>query len=163
MADIANVAALLNSAYRGEASKTGWTTEAHLIDGDIRSDEFSVEQVMQMQGSVILKYENEDKELIGCVNLQQQNDKIYLGMFAVSPLMQGSGIGKRLLRAAEEYATTSGCKAVYMTVISVRTELVDWYNRHGYVDTGERKPFIEDGQSGRHLQPLEFMVLEKKL
>jgi len=55
------------------------------------------------------------------------------------------------------------CRSIYMTVITVRTELVSWYQRHGYADTGERKPFLEDGLTGKHLQPLEFMVLEKPL
>ena len=50
-----------------------------------------------------------------------------------------------------------------MTVISVRTELINWYKRHGYADTGNKKTFKEDGLSGKHLQPLEFIVLEKDI
>jgi len=98
---------------------------------------------------------------MGCVNLQQHDDKVYLGMLSVSPQLQGAGIGKKLLKAAEEYTLQVNGKAVYMTVISVRTELINWYERYGYKDTGERKPFTEDGVSGTHLQPLEFMVMEK--
>jgi ribosomal protein S18 acetylase RimI-like enzyme len=52
-------------------------------------------------------------------------------------------------------------EAIYMTVISLRTELVEWYIRHGYKDTGERKPFPEDPMTGKHMRELEFMVLEK--
>ncbi len=152
---------LLNSAYRGEESKIGWTSEAHLIAGDTRSDEATVRKVMQQPGSVVLLYTDEEKGLIGCVNLQQHGHKMYLGMFSVRPAMQGRGIGKKLLQAAEEHARVAGCQSVYMTVISVRDELVNWYKRHGYTDTGERKPFEEDAVSGRHLQQLEFMVLEK--
>ncbi|MGG9962327.1 GNAT family N-acetyltransferase [Ferruginibacter sp. SUN106] len=160
IADATVITALLNSAYRGETSKQGWTTEAHLIAGNVRTSESNVLEVMQQQGSVLLKYTNDD-QLTGCVNLQQHGDKIYLGMLSVSPHLQGAGIGKKLLQAAEEYASQVQCKAVYMTVISVRTELINWYERYGYKDTGERKPFVEDGESGKHLQPLEFMVMEK--
>lgn len=157
------ITALLNSAYRGEQSKKGWTTEAHLIAGAQRTDEDGVKQVMQKAGSVFLKYTNAANELAGCVNLQQHNNKLYLGMLSVTPVLQGGGVGKQLLQAAEEYALQNGIGIIYMSVISVRAELINWYRRHGYNDTGERIPFIEDGKSGKHLQPLEFMMLEKKI
>ena len=161
--DIAAITSLLNSAYRGEGSKQGWTTEAHLIAGEVRTDETNVQEVMEQPGSVMLKYIDDDQVLSGCVNLQQHDGRIYLGMLSVAPHLQGAGIGKQLLKAAEEYALHRHCTAVYMTVISVRTELINWYQRYGYTDTGERKPFKEDGVSGKHLQPLEFMVMEKVL
>jgi ribosomal protein S18 acetylase RimI-like enzyme len=162
-ADINTIKDLLNITYRGEASKKGWTTEAALIAGDTRADESTVRQVMQQAGSIFLKYLDDEKAAIGCVNLQQHDSKIYLGMFGVLPHLQGTGIGKELLKAAEEYALQIGCNAIYMSVISVRTELIDWYKRHGYIDTGKRIPFKEDAITGRHLQPLEFMTLEKQL
>jgi len=154
---------LLNKAYRGESSKQGWTTEANLIAGDQRTDEANLLQVMNQPGSIFLKYCSDEQLITGCVNLQQHGDRIYLGMFSVSPQEQGRGIGKHMLKAAEEYARHLHCKAIYMSVISVRHELINWYQRHGYFDTGERKPFIEDGLTGKHLQPLEFMILEKSL
>jgi ribosomal protein S18 acetylase RimI-like enzyme len=160
IADAPAITKLLNSAYRGESSKQGWTTEAHLIAGEVRTDEDNVMKVLLQAGSVMLTF-YKDEQLTGCVNLQQHDDKIYLGMLSVSPHLQGAGIGKHLLKAAEEYAEQQKCTAVYMTVISVRTELVAWYQRHGYKGTGERKSFIEDVLSGKHLQPLEFMVMEK--
>ena len=163
IADSLSIKNLLNIAYRGEASKQGWTTEAHLIAGDQRTDDAGLENVMQQPGSVFLKYSNEDQQISGCVNLQKHQHKIYLGMFSVSPELQGSGIGKKILQASEEYAIRVECTAIYMSVISLRTELINWYQRHGYSDTGERKPFIEDAVTGKHLQPLEFMTLEKPL
>ncbi|WP_462252394.1 GNAT family N-acetyltransferase [Ferruginibacter sp.] len=161
VADAANIVALLNSAYRGESSKQGWTSEAHLIAGNVRTDENDLLNIMAQPNGVVLKHINEQQKIIGCVNLQQHDKKIYLGMLSVSPNLQGAGIGKQLLKAAEEYAMYLQCAAIYMTVITARTELINWYNRYGYNDTGERKPFIEDNLTGRHLQPLEFMVLEK--
>jgi ribosomal protein S18 acetylase RimI-like enzyme len=84
-------------------------------------------------------------------------------MFAVDPDTQGQGIGKQLLHAADRHAQELGCRSIYMQVISVRRELIDWYIRHGYADTGERKPFLEDGLTGKHMQELEFAILEKNL
>src|SRR3954447_13154744 len=130
IADIPAITCLLNSAYRGETSKQGWTTEAHLIAGETRTDEANVKEVMEHEGSVFLKYTNGQQEIIGCVNLQQHGDKLYLGMFSVNPQLQGGGIGKQLLKAAEEYAKALHCTAIYMSVISVRTELIQWYERH---------------------------------
>lgn len=161
-ANVAAVKDLVNAAYRGESSKQGWTTEAGLISGETRTNDEIVFEVIQQAGSVILIYK-EEEVISGCVNLQQHGNKIYLGMFSVSPALQGRGIGKKLLQAAEEYALHINCIAIYMSVISVRNELIDWYKRHGYADTGERKPFEEDAVTGKHLQPLEFMILEKEL
>lgn len=160
--DIAAVRALLNNAYRGEGSKQGWTTEANLIAGDIRTTDKMLGEVIEQAGSVILIYK-EDEEIVGCVNLQQHTNRLYLGMFSVSPPLQGAGIGKKLLEAAEEYALHVNCTTIYMSVISVRSELIDWYKRRGYMDTGERKPFTEDGITGKHLRPLAFMTMEKPL
>jgi ribosomal protein S18 acetylase RimI-like enzyme len=162
-ANVTAIKDLLNAAYRGESSKQGWTTEAGLISGETRTNEMMLQEVMQQQGSIILIYKEEDNRITGCVNLQQHGNRLYLGMFSVSPQLQGGGIGKTLLQAAEEYALYVNCTAIYMSVISIRTELIDWYKRHGYADTGERKAFIEDAVTGKHLQPLEFMILEKPL
>jgi ribosomal protein S18 acetylase RimI-like enzyme len=161
ISDIPAIKKLLNSAYRGETSKQGWTTEAHLIGGDIRTDDLNVKQIMQQKGSIFLKYINEEEEITGCVNLQQHDNKLYLGMFSVMPSLQGRGIGKQILEASEEYAKHLKCISIFMSVISLRSELIDWYKRHGYKDTGQRKEFIEDNLTGKHLRPLEFMVLEK--
>jgi ribosomal protein S18 acetylase RimI-like enzyme len=161
-ADVPRIVELLNLAYRGESSRKGWTTEADLIAGNVRSDASNVLAVMDIPGSVFLVYEG-PAGLLGCVNLQKHGTRIYLGMFAVDPDAQGSGIGKQLLKGAEQHALAQDCRSIYMQVISVRQELINWYKRHGYADTGERKPFPEDGLTGKHMRELEFAVLEKKL
>ena len=163
VADIAAIKDLLNLSYRGEESKKGWTTEADLIAGDTRTDEAMIAQAMLQNGSVFLTYKDEQQKIIGCVNLQQHEDKLYLGMFSVSPQLQGGGIGKQILLAAEEYGHYMKMKAIYMSVISLRTDIINWYMRQGYADTGERNPFVEDGITGKHLRPLEFMIMEKPL
>jgi ribosomal protein S18 acetylase RimI-like enzyme len=161
--DVNAIVVLLNSAYRGEDSKKGWTTEADLIAGEVRTSNESLEKVMEQPDSVVLKFTDENNAIVGCVNLQKHDAKIYLGMLSVSPFLQNAGIGKQLLAAANEYALQQNCTSIYMTVITHRTELINWYNRHGYSDTGERKPFVEDNETGKHLQKLEFMVLEKNI
>lgn len=153
---------LVNSAYRGDSSRQGWTTEADLLDGT-RTDAAAIAELIQTSGTTLLKYV-EEKEILGCVELRNQDGKLYLGMLTVRPNLQGKGIGKKLLKAAEEEAKKQKCTSIFMTVISVRTELIDWYARHSYQPTGERKPFFfNDPRFGQPKQTLEFVVLEKKL
>ena len=154
---------LLNIAYRGESSAKGWTTEAMLISGDTRVDDAILNKVMEQVDSMFLKYSDDEGKMTGCVNLQKHGEKMYLGMFSVQPQLQGSGIGKAILKASEEYAIYKNCSIIYMSVISLRTELINWYVRYGYSDTGKRTPFVEDAITGKHLQPLEFMTLEKSV
>lgn len=161
--DLPVIMELLNSAYRGDSSRKGWTTEADLIAGNVRTDIQNLSEVLAIPGSVFLKYTDDTGQVQACVNLQVQHQRVYLGMFSVNPELQGGGIGKIMLRSAEEYALSQGGTHIYMSVISVRTELIAWYQRHGYLDTGERKPFHEDGLTGKHLRKLEFMILEKPL
>jgi GNAT superfamily N-acetyltransferase len=160
--DIIAIKHLLNAAYRGDSSRKGWTHEADLIGGDVRTDDNNVREVMDLPGSIFLKYLDEDGSIIGCVNLQNQGANLYLGMFSVRPEIQGKGLGKALLAAADEYAGYLGIARIKMTVISVRAELIAWYNRNGYLPTGELIPFHEDSLTGNHLQPLFFAVLVKE-
>lgn len=153
---------LVNSAYRGDSSRQGWTTEADLLDGT-RTDAAAIAELIKTPGTTILKYVEENK-ILGCVELRNQDGRLYLGMLTVRPNFQGKGIGKILLNAAEEEAGRQQCSSIFMTVISVRQELIDWYVRHGYQPTGERKPFaFNDPRFGQPKMKLEFIVLEKKL
>lgn len=160
--DIIPLVELVNSAYRGDSSKKGWTTEADLLDG-IRVDEQALADMLKKAGSVILKCTNEKESLLGCVSLQKQQDKMYLGMLTVSPSIQARGIGKVLLEKSENYAKEQGCVAITMTVITVRHELKQWYERRGYHQTEHKKPFPDDPRFGIPKQPLEFVVMEKYL
>ena len=161
-ADIETLVALVNSAYRGEVSKKGWTTEADLLDGK-RTDATAMQQLLQTENAVILTCRNEDDMVLGCVYLLKKNQSLYLGMLTVAPHLQAQGIGKFLLSAAEEFAVARNCFCITMTVISVRVELIAWYNRHGFVATGATQPFPNDPAFGLPRQPLEFIVMEKLL
>ena len=153
---------LVNSAYRGESSRKGWATEADLIDGT-RIDEAAMLDLIKDRNTTILKYV-ENNEILGCVELRIENESLYLGMLTVNPDLQAKGIGKILMHAGEDFGRKNNCKKVKMTVVSVRDKLIAWYERHGYSLTGERKPFkMPDERFGIPRQPLEFVVMEKKL
>jgi ribosomal protein S18 acetylase RimI-like enzyme len=162
LADIPALNILINSAYRGESSKKGWTTEADILEGK-RTTEEELIQTIQDPKNTILKFTDTDK-IIGSVLLVQKEEQLYLGMLTVSPELQNSGIGKKMLAEAENHAKALGLSSIIMTVISVREELIAWYKRNGYKDTGEREPFP---QSDIHVNisnsPLEFIYLEKKI
>jgi len=160
--DIPALMVLINSAYRGETAKLGWTTEAHLIEG-LRTDEHGLQETFRLPRATFFKYTAPGGNIIGCVNLQQRDDRLYLGMLTVAPTQQGKGIGKALLRTAEVHARAHDCQAIFMTVISVRTELIAWYERHGYHLTGKRIPFTPNARYERAMQELEFVVMEKAI
>lgn len=161
--DITSLVTLMDTAYRGENSKQGWTSEADLFIGIKRTDETTVTNLIKKPGSVFLKYINDAGILEGCVFLHQKNNGIYLGMFSVSPIAQGKGIGKKLLIAADDYAKEHNCTLIYMTVITVREDLIAWYERNGYRKTNKILPFPVDERFGIPTQPLEMIVLEKHL
>ncbi len=160
--DAALLSNLVNSAYRGDSSRQGWTTEADLLEGT-RTDANAIEYLLGRPGTTVLKYVD-NATILGCVELDRKGDQLYLGMLTVQPDLQGKGIGKELLKAAEVEARRQKCVSIFMTVISIRYELIDWYLRHGYYDTGQRKPFeVPDSRWGIPKMDLEFAVLEKKL
>jgi ribosomal protein S18 acetylase RimI-like enzyme len=160
--DIPSLNLLVNSAYRGESSRRGWTTEADLLGG-IRTKESQLLELIQNPLSTILKYE-QDGELIGCVNLERKADALYLGMLTVSPDAQANGIGKQLMQAAEDFARAHQLPKITMTVLPMRHELVAYYERRGYRKTGKTYPFPSDDPNfGLPKQPLEFIGMEKVL
>ena len=161
--DIPALVILLNSAYRGEVSKKGWTTEADLLKGELRTDEATLNELMNLPGARFLKFINEKKEIQGCVFLQKKENKIYLGMLSVSPLIQAKGIGKQLMAAGEMFANEQACHSIFMKVISLRHELIAWYERQGYKRTGQTEAFLVDSRFGIPTQPLEFIILEKTI
>ncbi|GAA1630497.1 GNAT family N-acetyltransferase [Catellatospora bangladeshensis] len=162
--DVAAVVALVESAYRGDSSRAGWTTEADLLDGQ-RTDPEAVAAHVAAPGSVILLAER-DGELLACCHLERHDGYAYFGMFAVRPDLQGGGLGKAVIAEAERYASAEwGVPQLHMTVITVRAELIAWYERRGYARTGQTSPFpYGDERFGLpRRDDLEFELLVKKL
>jgi ribosomal protein S18 acetylase RimI-like enzyme len=158
--NVAELTALVNTAYRGKESMKGWATEAHILDGQ-RIDRDMMTEYFTDAGTTILKYTNEANEIEACVYLQKQDEKLYLGMLSVLPHLQAKGIGRQLLQAAESLAKELNYTAISMTVISSRQQLIEWYERRGYTRTGEVLPFHADTRFGIPKVPIELVVLEK--
>ncbi len=138
--DVSAIVELVESAYRGEPSRQGWTTEADLIDGQ-RTDSVEVSAIIARENNFIMLYED-SHQLLASMHLARKADYAYLGMFAVNPTLQGSGIGKAMLERAE-YCVFSEwqCEWLEMSVISQRSDLINWYQKQGYVLSGKKRPF----------------------
>ncbi len=162
LVDVPELNILVNSAYRGESSKKGWTTEADLIGG-ARIDEETLTGYMNDENIIILKHTDEDGYITGTVYLEIRHPKLYVGMFSVSPLLQNKGVGRALIEEAEVYARKHNCHTLTMTVISTRLELISWYERRGYKPTGEIQPFHAHGRFGDAKQHIELIVMEKSI
>lgn len=154
---------LVNSAYRGDSSRAGWTTEADFLDGQ-RTDEQEIRELIQTDGSMLLLCLQDD-EIVGSVNLQKAGDAAYLGMLVIRPDLQGHGIGRHLMQAAETIVQQEwGVRKIEMTVITLRSELIAFYERRGYRRTGIIKPFPTAVRFGiPRVEGLQFEVLEKEL
>lgn len=161
ISESAAIAALVNAAYRGESSRQGWTTEADLLDG-LRTTAKDVQQVIESEHNVILVCVSGD-DLIASVCLEKKADAAYVGMFVVKPAMQGTGIGKQLLTYAESYAAQYWSVIKFcMHVITLRHELIAFYERRGYRRTGIVKAFPVNPEMWQpKITGLQFELLEK--
>ena len=164
VADVDAIIVLVESAYRGDASRQGWTTEADFLDGQRIDRQLLIELLSRNDARVMLAERGET--LLACCELQDQHGVGYFGMFSVRPAGQGAGIGNQLLLEAERFAREEWqCREMRMTVIDIRSELIAWYERRGYQRTGEHKPFpYGDERFGIPLRDdLRFEVLRKSL
>ncbi|MBS0214764.1 MAG: GNAT family N-acetyltransferase [Proteobacteria bacterium] len=162
--DILALVDLVTSAYRGDDSRAGWTTEADLLDG-MRIDGERIQADLDRDRSRILIAER-DGGMLACAHVMEEDGAGYFGMFAVRPNLQGAGLGKLMLAEAERVARDDwSLPAMRMTVIDVRDELIAFYERRGYHRTGIHKPFpYGDTRYGMPKRDdLRFEVLEKPL
>jgi ribosomal protein S18 acetylase RimI-like enzyme len=171
-ADVLAIVALVESAYRGQASRAGWTTEADLLDGQ-RTDAAAVRQIIDHPAARILVACEDIADPASDVPLASvavtdegaSADAVHVSLFAVRPVLQGRGIGRALLGEAEQVGRRLGRRVARMTVLAQRPELIAWYERRGYHRTGERAPFpYDDARLGTPRRPdLVFEILEKSL
>jgi GNAT superfamily N-acetyltransferase len=164
--DVEPVVALVESAYRGESSRGGWTTEADLLEGQ-RTDAAAVLAIVEAAGSQLLIARDGAGDLVACCHLERRSvDAAYFGMFAVRPGLQGGGVGRAVLAEAERRARELwAARTMEMTVIGQRRDLIAWYVRRGYVETAETRPFPHgDAAFGLpQRDDLYFVVLRKSL
>ena len=182
--DIDALHRLVETAYRGDSARRGWTHEADLLGGQ-RTDIAKLTQMLVASDETIgvidlpanvfspeSAHATTSRPLIGCVHVRinplvQPDDRLvaYLGMLAVDPEHQARGLARRLIDWAEQTARDEfGARAMQMTVIGQRRELIQYYERRGYLDTGERQAFpLDDPRFGLpKTRALYFVVLEKR-
>lgn len=164
--DVAIVVDLVESAYRGERSRAGWTTEAELLEGQ-RTDAEAIAAVISSADSRLLLASDDHGEVMACCVIERRRaGRSYFGTFAVRPGLQGGGVGKRVLAEAERIARDEwACETIEMTVIGQREDLIAYYERRGYAATGEMRPFpYGDERFGvPKREDLYFIVLAKSL
>ena len=166
-ADLPAIVDLVNSAYRGETSRQGWTTEADYLEGQRIDLETLTRDLAETPGAALFMWRDDpDTPLLGTVWLEPAETGVwYLGMLTVRPDLQARRLGRTLLHAAEAVAERKGARRIRMTVVNIRDTLIAWYGRRGYHPTGETRPFpYGDNRFGDPLRDdLAFTVLEKAL
>ena len=160
LADVPAIRALVESAYRGDSARGGWTHEADLLSGERTSDDELAGMIADPAQRIVLA--EREGALVGSVAITSKPpQRCYLGMLAVAPGLQAAGLGRQLIDAAEAAAReTFGAAVMEMTVIHLRPELIGYYERRGYVRTGELRPFPYVAPETAHL---DMVVLERAL
>jgi GNAT superfamily N-acetyltransferase len=164
--DAEELSRFVNSAYRGESSKQGWTTEADLLDGQRIDPAMIGEMLSSSQSAIWIEFQQ--MRIQSCVYLSIKPsvlDKnincLYLGLLTVRPDIQNRGLGKKMLSWSEIQAKSLGLSSIEMTVITQRTELIQWYIKHGYAKTNHMMAFPVGPQFGVSKTQLEMVVLKK--
>lgn len=161
LTDVEAIVKLVNMAYRGETSRAGWTTEADILDG-LRTSVNEVEHLIASEDTIVLLCLNDD-ELLGSICVEKESAIAHIGMFVVNPTIQANGIGKRLLTEAESLAQHMwGIEQFQMHVITIRHELIAFYERRGYMRTGILTEFPVNPEVWQpKLAGLQLETLEK--
>ena len=164
-ADIPALHRLIESAYRGEASRAGWTTEADLLEGQRTDPQGLADIVSDPAQGLLTAWRGGD--LVGCILIADRGEGAgSFGMLSVSPTLQGGGLGRRLVEAAHRtLAERFGARRVRISVFPQRETLIAWYERLGYRKTAETLPFpygdLRFGLPKR--DDLYFVVMEHEL
>jgi GNAT superfamily N-acetyltransferase len=148
--DVDALVSLVTSAYRGDASRQGWTTEADLLDGDRIDPDVLREDIARLRSRVIVA--ERDGRMVACAHVAEEHGAGYFGMFSVRPELQGGGTGARVLAEAERVAREEWSLPVMrMTVIDVRDELIAWYvsvRRSALRHPEARRPALRGAREG---------------
>ncbi len=163
--DLGALHALIESAFRGDSARLGWSHEADLLDGQ-RTDLAELQAILADPDQALLVV-RDGGGVVGCVTLSDKHHGLaYLGMLTVDPRRQASGLGRDILTAAERIAADRfAANRIELTIIPHRTELTAWYERRGYRLTGETRPFpADDPRFGLPKRDdLIFAVMDKLL
>ena len=147
--DVETITTLINSSFR--------QAEEFFIDED-RIDGDAVRNCLAT-GKFLLA-ENEGV-IVGCVYVEPRlNARAYLGLLAVDPTRQKSGLGSLLMDAAEDYCRGLGCRFMDINIVNLRAELPGFYEKRGYLETGITSPFPDDVKTKT---PCHFIEMTKPL
>ena len=146
-ADVPTLTALINRAYRVEDF-------FKLTD---RIDEADLARHLE-RGRIIAARGN-GQEPAGCVYVEVRNGQGYLGLLSAEPDLQGQGLGRALIGAAEAAAMAAGCEEMTLSVVNLREELIPWYGRIGYAAFAT-EPFPEDEPTR---VPVHFILMSRPL
>jgi ribosomal protein S18 acetylase RimI-like enzyme len=144
--DAESLVRLINAAFR---------VEQPFIEGDCIDSE-GVRSYMA-KGKFLVA--GDFTGLAACVYVELRGDRGYLGLLGVDPLRQGTGLGRKMMGAAENYFREAGCQAVDLRVISARTPLPAFYRHLGYLETGTA-PFAPDVPAK---VPCHYILMSKTL
>lgn len=169
--EVEQIVDLVQAAYRGEG---GWTTEAHLVDGHRTDAAEVRAMLADPAVTLLVAVDGGDEQgeaeagiaaaavgrpstesaaggrVLGCCYTHREPAdpagivRAELGLFAVDPAAQGSGIGGRLLEAQATALAADGVDVLMIRVLQSRPELHRWYERHGFTRTGRAVPFAGD-------------------
>ncbi len=163
-AELPEVVDLVNKAFRGSE---GWAVEFRVVEGPRITLEGLRADIAAKPDALQLVWRDEvDGGLVGSVWMEPLGEGVwYLGLLCVSPQAQTKQLGRALLAASEEAAKKHGATRMRISVMNVRDTLMQWYERRGYVQTGEMKPFPYGDESvGKPMRDdLSFFILEKEL
>ncbi len=148
--EAAEIATLVNLAYE---------VERFFTVGD-RTDEPEVAHLLEKH--TFLVTDGADGRLAGCVLVEVNGERGYFGMLSVHPAVQGTGLGRRLVEAAERYCAERGCSDLELWVVNLREELPPWYERLGYRVTGT-EPWPPDEVAARLSRDAHFLKMSKPL
>jgi ribosomal protein S18 acetylase RimI-like enzyme len=167
-ADYAEIIDLANLAYRGrEGAVPSWNIEKGIVGGQRLDDSLLKEELAAKPDGALLVYREEaDGPLLGTAWLNPDSEDIWsMALLTVRPELQNQQLGRRLLAAAETYASDRGAKRMRIGVLHVRDTLIAWYERRGYRATGDTEPYpAEDPRFGTPLREnLHFLIMEKKI
>ena len=160
--DVPQLAALIERAYRGPEAAKGWTNESEILTGPRSSPGEIAALIRDREARFVTA--RDGVRIAACALVKKERNGAYFGMFAIDPDLQGGGLGKLMMSHCEEAARVLwGSKTMRLTVISLRARLIEWYERRGYVRTGESEPFPFDTATGALRTDFDLTVLQKKI
>jgi GNAT superfamily N-acetyltransferase len=146
-ADAESIARLVNAAFR---------PERFFVDAD-RTNPEKVRALLE-KGKFLLA--EDAGVLVACVYVELRGERGYFGLLAVDPARQRTGMGSRLIDAAEDYCRSAGCRVMDLTTVNLRKELPGYYRRRGYVENGTL-PFPADQYPPK--MPCHLVKMSKSL